>query len=75
MFCLLCSCIHSPILRLVPLTVAGIHERSGRDKLEEKHSAHILNDETQRKFIISIKRLMTFAQTKYPNETNTKNCG
>jgi pre-mRNA-splicing factor 18 len=55
--------------------VAGIHERSGRDKLEEKHSAHILNDETQRKFIISIKRLMTFAQTKYPNETNTKNCG
>ena len=57
------------------VSMAGIHERAGRDKLEEKHTAHILNDETQRKFIISIKRLMSFAQSKYPSLSNTQNCG
>jgi pre-mRNA-splicing factor 18 len=57
------------------VSMAGIHERSGRDKLEEKHSAHILNDEVQRKFIISIKRLMTYAQHKYPAASNAQNCG
>jgi pre-mRNA-splicing factor 18 len=37
--------------------------------------AHALNDEKQRKWIQSIKRLMTFAQTKYPNPDVSKNVG
>jgi len=34
--------------------------------------AHILNDETQRKFIQSVKRLMTYSQNKYPPSSFTK---
>jgi pre-mRNA-splicing factor 18 len=36
--------------------------------------AHILNDETQRKYIQAVKRLMSFAQIKYPNDPS-KNIG
>lgn len=31
--------------------------------------AHILNDETQRKYIQSVKRLMTYSQNKYPPDS------
>ena len=34
--------------------------------------AHILNDETQRKFIQSVKRLMTYCQNKYPPASFTE---
>ncbi|KAI8049620.1 pre-mRNA splicing factor [Syncephalis plumigaleata] len=43
-----------------------IHERSAREKIFASQVAHVLNDETQRKWIQCIKRLMTFSQTKYP---------
>mmetsp|Transcript_31942 Transcript_31942/g.75888 ORF Transcript_31942/g.75888 Transcript_31942/m.75888 type:complete len:379 (+) Transcript_31942:44-1180(+) len=48
------------------VTQVGIHERSAREKIHSSEVAHILNDETQRKFIQSLKRLMTYAQNKYP---------
>jgi len=48
------------------VTMVGIHERSAREKIFSKQVAHILNDETQRKYIQSVKRLMTFCQKKYP---------
>jgi pre-mRNA-splicing factor 18 len=50
------------------VTMVGIHERSGREKIFEQNVAHVLNDETQRKYIQAIKRLMTFCQRKYPTD-------
>jgi len=49
------------------VTMVGIHERSAREKIFTHQVAHVLNDETQRKYIQSIKRIMTWAQHKYPN--------
>lgn len=47
----------------------SIHERSAREKISSSQVAHVLNDEASRKWIQSVKRLMTFAQTKYPPYT------
>jgi len=49
------------------VTMVGIHERAGREKIFSQQVAHVLNDECQRKYIQSIKRLMTFAQQLHPN--------
>jgi pre-mRNA-splicing factor 18 len=76
----------------IGVTMVGIHERSGREKIFASNVAHgelrgleegvkrdlsqcahyrqsvrlttVLNDEVSRKYIQSLKRLMTFAQTK-----------
>lgn len=48
------------------VTMVGIHERSAREKLHAGSVAHVLNDETQRKYIQGVKRLMSFLQKKYP---------
>jgi pre-mRNA-splicing factor 18 len=56
------------------VTMVGIHERAGREKIFSHQVAHVLNDEVQRKYIQSIKRLMSFAQHKYPN-IPSKNAG
>jgi len=48
------------------VTMVGIHERAGREKIFSQHVAHVLNDETQRKYIQAMKRLMSFCQHKYP---------
>ncbi|OBZ88422.1 Pre-mRNA-splicing factor 18 [Choanephora cucurbitarum] len=53
----------------IGVTMVGIHERSAREKISSSQVAHVLNDETSRKWIQSVKRLMTFAQTKYPPHT------
>ncbi|KAI9315259.1 Prp18 domain-containing protein [Dichotomocladium elegans] len=53
----------------IGVTMVGIHERSAREKIFSSQVAHVLNDETSRKWIQSIKRLMTFAQKKYPPYT------
>ncbi|KAH3745964.1 pre-mRNA-splicing factor 18 [Pelomyxa schiedti] len=50
------------------VTMVGIHERSAREKIFSKSVAHILNDETTRKYLQSIKRLMTFCQQRYPTD-------
>lgn len=52
----------------IGVTMVGIHERSGREKIFSSNVAHVLNDEVSRKYIQSLKRLMTFAQSKYPPE-------
>ena len=41
------------------VTMVSIHERAGRTKIFSGQVAHVLNDDTQRKYIQSIKRLMT----------------
>jgi pre-mRNA-splicing factor 18 len=43
-----------------------LHERAAREKVGEGKVAHAMNDEEQRKYITSIKRLMTFCQKRYP---------
>ena len=48
------------------ITGTGIHERQGRQHLRESKVAHVMNDETQRKYLQSVKRLMSFAQRKLP---------
>ncbi|MNE96949.1 Prp18 domain protein [compost metagenome] len=50
------------------VTMVGIHERSARERIETGQIAHILNDEQQRKYIQSIKRMITFCQKKYPTD-------
>ena len=48
--------------------MVGIHARPGREKLSTKNIAHVMNNETHRKFITGVKRLMTRAQKLYPTE-------
>ncbi|KAI8323783.1 Prp18-domain-containing protein [Martensiomyces pterosporus] len=59
----------------VGVTQVGIHARAARENIFANKVAHVLNDETQRKWIQSIKRLMRFAQTKYPPEDLAKMMG
>jgi hypothetical protein len=50
----------------IGVTMVGIHERSAREKIHTNSVAHIMNDETTRKYLQSIKRLMTLCQRCYP---------
>ena len=52
----------------IGVTMVGIHERSAREKLHasDKDAAHIMSDETTRKYLQSIKRCLSFAQTRWP---------
>lgn len=59
----------------IGVTMVGIHERSGREKIFSAQIAHVLNDETQRKWIQSIKRVMTYLQNKYPPDDLSKAVG
>jgi len=52
----------------IGVTNAGIHARPARENIYSKHVAHVLNDETQRKFIQGLKRLLTKAQQYYPTD-------
>ena len=50
----------------IGVTAVGIHDRAAREKVHEGKQAHVMHDEESRKFVTIIKRLITFAQTKYP---------
>ncbi|XP_078442050.1 splicing factor Prp18 family protein [Wolffia australiana] len=50
----------------IGVTMVGIHERSAREKIYTNSVAHIMNDETTRKYLQSVKRLMTLCQRRYP---------
>ncbi|XP_035209652.1 pre-mRNA-splicing factor 18-like [Stegodyphus dumicola] len=52
----------------IGVTMVGIHARTGREKIFSKNIAHVLNDETQRKFIQALKRLMTQCQRFFPTD-------
>jgi len=45
----------------------GIHERTGREKISNKNVAHVMNNELQRKYLTSVKRLMNYAQRRRPD--------
>lgn len=59
----------------IGVTMVGIHERSAREKISSNQVAHVLNDESQRKWIQSLKRIMTFCQIKYPPNGPSKAMG
>ena len=52
----------------IGVTMVGIHARTGREKIFAQNIAHVLNDETQRKYIQALKRLMTQAQYFFPTD-------
>lgn len=53
----------------IGVTMVGIHERSAREKLHEdgkdREIAHIMSDEGTRKWLQSLKRLVSFSQTRW----------
>lgn len=51
----------------IGVTMVGIHERSGREKISAGNvaAAHILNNERDRKYIQSVKRVITFCQNHF----------
>lgn len=52
----------------IGVTMVGIHARTGREKIFSKNVAHVMNDETQRKYIQGLKRLMTKCQDFFPTD-------
>jgi len=52
----------------VGVTASGIHKRPGTEKLYTRNVAHVLNDETQRKYIQALKRLMTKCQQYFTTD-------
>lgn len=48
----------------IGVTMVGIHARSGRAKIESANVAHVMNSELQRKYLTSVKRLMSYCQKK-----------
>ncbi|OII77457.1 pre-mRNA-splicing factor 18 [Cryptosporidium andersoni] len=50
------------------VTMVGIHERASRTKIFSSHIAHVLNDETTRKYIQMFKRLITHCQRQRPTD-------
>lgn len=50
----------------IGVTMVGIHARTGREKISSRYVAHVLNDETQRKYMQGLKRLMTQCQRLFP---------
>lgn len=59
----------------IGVTMVGIHERSAHEKINSGSVAHALNDEVTRKWIQSVKRLMTFCQKIYPPSDLSKAMG
>lgn len=59
----------------IGVTMVGIHERSAHEKINTGSVAHALNDEVTRKWIQSIKRLMTFCQKAHPPSDPSKAMG
>ena len=50
----------------------GVHERQGRQHIREDKVAHVMNDETMRKYLQSVKRLLTFGQRVQPGSGPSK---
>lgn len=56
--------------------MVGIHERSAREKLNTgTEKGHVMGDEVTRKFLQAIKRVITFAQVRWPPSDITQLMG
>ncbi|OLL24750.1 Pre-mRNA-splicing factor 18 [Neolecta irregularis DAH-3] len=58
----------------IGIAIAGIKEKSPREKIQSK-STKTLNNEETRKWLQGIKRLLTFVQTKYPPNNKSQAMG
>jgi pre-mRNA-splicing factor 18 len=56
----------------IGVTMVGIHARTGRAKIESANVAHVMNSELQRKYLTSVKRLLTYEQSKRPDVDPSK---
>lgn len=56
----------------IGVTMVGIHARTGRAKIESSNVAHVMNSELQRKYLTSVKRLMSYAQKKSKADPSKK---
>ena len=56
----------------IGVTMVGIHARTGRAKIESSNVAHVMNSELQRKYLTSVKRLMSYAQKKSSADPSKK---
>jgi len=48
----------------IGVTQVGIHSRGAREKIGSANVAHVMNSELQRKYLTSVKRLLTYEQKK-----------
>ncbi len=55
--------------------VTGLHEGRGRQGVRDTKIAHVMNDETQRKYLQGVKRLLTFAQRVLPADAPSQMVG
>jgi len=56
----------------IGVTMVGIHARTGRAKIESANVAHVMNSEVQRKYLTSVKRLMSYCQKLRPDVSPSK---
>jgi pre-mRNA-splicing factor 18 len=56
----------------IGVTMVGIHQRSGRERINAEKVAHVMNSELQRKYLTSVKRLITYCQKKRPDVDPSK---
>ena len=49
------------------LNGVSIHQRAAQDNVGKSNIAHVMNNEIQRKYLTSVKRLMTYAQDLRPD--------
>ncbi|KAF7634520.1 SFM domain-containing protein [Meloidogyne graminicola] len=54
----------------VGVTRSGIHQRPGSSKAYASNIAHVMNGETQRKYIHGLKRVLTKCQDFFPADPN-----
>merc|ERR1719234_228778 len=52
----------------IGVTMSCIHNRPVKDKIATKNVAHVLNDETQRKYLQAMKRIMKSCQIMFPTD-------
>jgi pre-mRNA-splicing factor 18 len=52
----------------IGVTSVGIHMRTGRERIQSDRNVHVMNNEVQKKYITNIRRLITYAQTKFPTD-------
>ena len=47
----------------IGVTSVGIHERCARERINSNKQAHVMNNELQRKYLTSVKRLISYCQS------------
>jgi len=54
------------------VTFVTFHDRANRHKIGEGQVAHVLDDETTRKYVQMVKRLCSFCETRWPIDPTTE---